>query len=326
MKRIITNALILLAVAAIVVGCAHKSELPSAQGDDVAYAKHNSVYYWKTTFALDSTEQTFLQRHQIDRIYLRMFDVAVEHNYNTQAAEVVPIATTKFISSIPAGVEIVPVTYITIEALRLMRGKENEYAQLIVERLLAMCSYNECGAIEELQIDCDWTQTTESSYFILCDCVKQLLQKRGIALSVTIRLHQLCGEVPPVDRGVLMLYNTGTLKKYETRNSILDIKDVKIYVKFMQYGLPLDYAYPAFGWGVKFMKEEFVSIVSEQDTVSQAGEYIRKERPTYAEIVAVKKYVESHLGKPASGNILYHLDYSQLNNYTDDEINQILAY
>ena len=52
----------------------------------------------------------------------------------------------------------------------------------------------------------------------------------------------------------------------------------------------------------------------------------RKERPTYAEIVAVKKYVESHLGKPASGNILYHLDYSQLNNYTDDEINQILAY
>jgi hypothetical protein len=36
--------------------------------------------------------------------------------------------------------------------------------------------------------------------------------------------------------------------------------------------------------------------------------------------------VEKQLGKPLSGNILYHFDNRQLNNYTDYEIDQIIAY
>ena len=46
----------------------------------------------------------------------------------------------------------------------------------------------------------------------------------------------------------------------------------------------------------------------------------------YAEIIEVKELVEHKLGKPANGNILYHLDDVQLKNYTDNEISQILAY
>ena len=56
------------------------------------------------------------------------------------------------------------------------------------------------------------------------------------------------------------------------------------------------------------------------------NEYIRYERPTFAEILEVKEAVEKNFGKPASGNILYHLDNKQLENYAHNEIDKILAY
>lgn len=124
----------------------------------------NSIYYWKTFFDIDLTEMSFLQRRNISRVYLRMFDVAIEQNYQTGSTDIVPIATTELVSSVPKNVEIVPVTYITIDALRAMIGREVESASLIVERLLAMSSYNECGKISEIQLDCDWTNSTKSSY------------------------------------------------------------------------------------------------------------------------------------------------------------------
>lgn len=287
---------------------------------------HNSIYHWRTTFALDSAERAFIEHHNINRIYLRMFDVALEQNYETTLPEIVPIATTRFVDTIPANCEVVPVAYITIDALRAMQGEEAQYAHLIVERMKAMCSYNNCGTIKELQLDCDWTQTTRESYATLCRAAKDSLHKEDIALSITVRLHQLQEDPPPANRAVLMLYNTGALKEFDTHNSILDIKDVKPYIKPMKYPIPLSYAYPFFGWGVKFKDEEFVAIVSAQDSTETDNEHIRLERATYNEIAAVKELIESNLGKPQGGNILYHLDNTQLHNYTNNEIDQILTF
>ena len=286
--------------------------------------KRNSVYYWKTVFDIDSTAMSFIEKHDIGRIYLRMFDVATEPDFLNGNFEIVPIATTKFASSVPNNLEIVPVTYITIDALRAMAGREAEFASLIVERLLAMSSYNECGKINEIQLDCDWTSTTKNSYCKLCGIVKDSLSSKGMDLSITVRLHQLQETPPPADRGVLMLYNTGALKSTETQNSILCIDDVKPYIKQKKYAIPLDYAYPVFGWGVKFRNNKFVSIVPYDNKDISDNEFIRYERPTVAEILEAKKLVEKNIGKPASGNILYHLDSVQLKNYTDHEISQIL--
>ena len=288
--------------------------------------KRTSIYHWKSTFELDSAEVEFLQKHNIDRIYLKLFDVATEHNFLDGTTDIVPIATTKFVSSAPKGVEIVPVVYITIEALRAMEGREAEFANLIVERSVAMCNYNKLGKMRELQLDCDWTSTSKAIYCNLCKLVKDLLQTKEMTLSITIRLHQL-KEVPPTaDSGVLMLYNMGALTNPDTRNSILDIKDAKPYIKTLEYPIPLNYAYPAFGCGVKFENKKFVSIVAEDYKPLSNKEQVRVERPTFAEIIAVKELVEHKLGKPANGNILYHLDDVQLKNYTDNEISQILAY
>ncbi len=288
--------------------------------------KHTSIYHWKSTFELDAAELAFLQTHNIDRIYLKLFDVATEHNFLVGSADIIPIATTKCVSAVPKGVEIVPVVYITIDALRAMEGRETEFANLIVERSVAMCNYNKLGKIHELQLDCDWTSTSKEVYEKLCGVVRTTLHEKNIDLSITVRLHQLRESAPPADRGVLMLYNTGQLKSPKTKNSILDIADAKPYLKSTKYPIPLDYAYPAFGWGVKFQKDKFVAIVTDEDTKVLGDEYIRHERASASEILKVKALVEDKLGKPASGNILYHLDNAQLKNYTDNEIAQILAY
>lgn len=287
---------------------------------------HRSIYHWKGTFSPDSTELALLKALKIDRIYLKLFDVVSEWDEREQVQQIVPIATTRFAAPMPKGVEVVPVSYITIEALRAMAGKEKEYAALILERMVAMCSYNECGEIRTTQLDCDWTASTKTSYNRLCTIIRDSLHQRGMRLSTTIRLHQLGETPPPADHGVLMLYNTGALKSPETKNSILDLKDAAPYLKKRSYPLPLDYAYPLFGWGVKFRKGEFQAIVSEEALPDSPEEQIRRERPTAQELIAVKALVEERLGKAAEGNILYHLDDEQLKNYTRDEINQILEH
>jgi hypothetical protein len=320
MKKLSTKILLSLVLVAAMTGC----RAPITDANDAV--TQNSIYYWRTTFDIDSTEVAFLERHNIKRLYVRMFDVAIEQNLLNGELEIVPIATNRFVSEIPGGVEIVPVTYITIEALRAMDGKETEFALLIVERLLAMASYNNCGEIREIQLDCDWTESTKESYQKLCQLVKTELATRNIQLSLTIRLHQMQETPPPADRGVLMLYNTGALKNPNTNNSILDIEDIKPYLRKTTYPIPLDYAYPVFSWGVKFSRNKFVSIVSSEDSLVTDDEHIRYERVTATEILEVKELVEQRFGKPAQTNILYHLDTKQLKNYTDDEISQIFNH
>lgn len=317
MKHSLTKHLLLIvALAATLAGCHTEPKQPP----------RNSIYHWKSTFCPDSTELAILKEYDITRIYMKMFDVSVEQNHLSGIAEVVPIATTKFLSPIPNGVEIVPTAFITIEALRAMAGKEAEFAELIVERMLAMCSYNKCGPISELQLDCDWTSSTRYTYATLCEQAKGRLAEYGIELSITLRLHQLGETPPPADRAVLMLYNTGAIKDPSTENSILDIDNVRPYLKRnSNYPLPLSYAYPAFGWGVRFRGEEFVAITSENAEAAE-GETIRFERPTIADIYDVKVLVEERLGKPQGGNIIYHLDTKQLDYYTPNEILLILAH
>lgn len=286
----------------------------------------NAIYHWKTTFAPDSTELAFLEKHKVGKMYVRMFDVAIQADLIGKTTSIVPIATTTFDEPIPDGTEIIPTVYITIDALRQMHNNEEYYADIIIRRTLAMARYNNCGNIHEIQFDCDWTKSTRNIYIKLCQAATKILHSQNIILSSTIRLHQLDEEAPPVDRGVLMLYNTGAIKNPETQNSILDIADIKPYLKKEKYDIPLDYAYPTFGWGVKFKNNKFVKIVTNPDTEQTTeDEYVRLERASAETILKAKKMTEKALGAPDAGNIIYHLDYSQLQHYTDNEIAQIYS-
>ena len=214
------------------------------------------------------------------------------------------------------------------------------YAERIVERIHDMLAfhYDTTGSsshyISEVQLDCDWTESTRKTYFELAEEVQRRLKKHNIILSSTLRLHQLKESedtdiTMPFDRTMLMCYNTGRLQDYHTANSILDFDDVKPYLK--QYKgkiLPhTDIAYPVYGWGVAFDKEKkFTHLINShnldevQNTQVQNNTtvHIREEWGKTKEIAKVQKALPSHDNTYTV--ILYHLDSTNLSNYSYEEI------
>lgn len=320
----------------------------------------NSMYYWKTVFHLDSAEIAFIQKHDIKRIYLRMFDVsedtyATRINDKTYPNASVRIATHDyyFLKDSLNDMEFVPVVFITLEALKAMKGNEGLLATNIVTRVRNMCEYNELPNVNELQLDCDWTTSTENSFFNLCDSVKYYISNLGLPwrLSSTIRLHQLSRKTPPVDNGVLMVYNTGSYNDPDVKNSIMDIKDIEPYLKHLsRYALHLDIAYPTYSWQLLFRKRQFIGLLNGlnladttrfskrgenfyrarqdipfNDRLILEGDIVRQETSEYDDISIIKKRIEKILFNKRHSNILYHLDSKNLSKYTDNEIDHIIS-
>ena len=205
-----------------------------------------SVYYWRTTLTLNSAERAFLTEHGVGRMYVRYFDVVMRDG------QLMPNATLQVQDSLPAGVEVVPTVFIVENCLR---HNLDSVAQLLVDRVVQMSETNDLPAAPELQIDCDWTQHSQDAYYAFLRHVRSLLKERGMRLSVTIRLHQLAMAPPPVDEGVLMVYNTGDATRGGDHNPILDYRDVEPYLRYVaDYDLPLCAAYPVFGWKLLFAK------------------------------------------------------------------------
>ena len=299
------------------------------EGKTTTDAEHqsNGVYYWRTVFELNDYERDFLKEHQVKRLYLRLFDVVPAENGAQHDFEVVPNATITFREPMPEDVEIVPVVYITLDALRLINSPKHNYAEIITQRVLNMADFNNLGKISEVQLDCDWTQHTQDSYFAFCQAMKDALKPYGIQLSCTIRLWQLACACPPVDRGVLMLYNTGTITNPNTSNSILDLEDVKAYLKGEAYDLPLSLAYPTFNWYVWFRNDNYMGLFHDQPGLEiETGDVVRYEHVSFNELRQLDSLVRLKLpDADHSSVILYHLDSANLSNYTTDEIHQIYS-
>lgn len=326
-------------VGCLVAGCDSAKVLP--------HGRTNAVYYWKTVFSLDSAETDFLSRHDIHRIYIRFFDVVV--NASSSGEDVIPNASIVFNDSVPVK-EVVPTVYITLDALRKMSGNERIWAEKIVTRIDNMCQYNNLGHLRELQLDCDWTASTESAFFNLCREVKMAMSEVDSApiLSSTIRLHQLSGDAPPVDYGVLMLYNTGSFKNPDVDNSILSLSDVEPYINDLpSYSLPLDFAYPVYKWNLLFRNNKFegllrAEIVAGQnirnvgegrlmvmsDTVLgdyalRRGDILRQESSPFEVLNNVKSLINRNAPSPGHSAVLYHLSSGNLSEYTCGQIDSL---
>ena len=201
----------------------------------------NAVYYWRTDLRLDSTERAFLKQYHIKKVYCRYFDVVMNDSLGPM-----PNATLKFSDTMPIGVEIIPTVFIVENC---MHQKPNGLARKIVDRILQMNETNDIKGVREIQIDCDYTARSRMFYYQFLEELRLVLSTVNYKLSTTIRLHQLSMKVPPVDYGVLMLYNTGHPMKFMERNPILDIRDVAPYLRYLEdYDLPLAAAYPVFLW------------------------------------------------------------------------------
>ena len=346
------SIIILLAISPFIVSCGHGAGVKKSLDRPAV----NSIYFWKTRFELGDYEQSFLKEHDIRRMYVRFFDVDDDTAWPYgQLNRIVPVATTQFITSKPDSVEIVPTVFITVRSISYIEhseGGSKEAAQKIVRRVLNMADYNDMGPVKEVQLDCDWTESTQNAYFSLCKEVGNLLHKEGIILSSTIRLHQLRTVAPPVDCGVLMLYNTGSLQSVSETNSIISRNEVAKYLrnKKMNYALPLDFAYPTYRWGLVFRDATFCGILHKSDFSDQSlytpqedgtymvarhhevdGEFltsgmsIRVENAPVATILEVKTLVDKSFPDMPHSNILYHLDSLNLTKYTPDEITSIYS-
>lgn len=359
-----TKSILLKLLFAVIVlsSCGQRANplgVRSADSDTLAIQTRpdcNAVYYWKTRFALNEFEQTFLREHKIGRIYLRFFDVAASEDLMGDVKDAVPIGTVAFDCPKPEDVEIVPTVFVTVPALGVVSYQDNgidSLASRIVTRVLNMADYHDMGPIHEIQLDCDWTERTRDTFYYLCSCVRKRLHQKGIALSATIRLHQLRQSAPPVDRGVLMVYNTGMIQKQSTHNSILSETDVRQYLKGtpVKYDLPLDFAWPTYGWGVWFSDGKFRGLLHHTDYsdtslyAKQAdgtlrvicehqmeghsllpGDRIRPENSPYDAVAAVKALVNQAFPDQKHNNILYHLDSLNLSHYTSDEIQNFFSH
>jgi hypothetical protein len=262
----------------LIAGCSEREEL----------SESNAVYYWRTDFKLDSTEWAFLHRYQINKVYCRYFDVVM----NEEGAEPKPNATISFSCSLPDSIALIPTIYITEDC---MHQTHQGLAEKIVKRIRQMNETNDIKSGSEIQIDCDYTSKSRKTYYQFLNEVKQAW---GQTVSTTIRLHQLSMAAPPVDYGVLMIYNTGDPKKWEERNPILDIRDVQPYLKRLEaYPLPLAAAYPVYQW-VRTIRN-----IRVEHTV-EAGEILR-----------VKEAVEKKRNSLKKAIITYHLDKDNINRY-----------
>ena len=195
-----------------------------------------SFYHW---------ENTYNQKEIKQKVYVKVLDIS----YSTKIEVINTIFQTEPNNSF------VPVVYITNDTM-----KNVDYSIISNQIIKNLKATN--LSFEELQIDCDWSSSTQSNYFKLLEDLKVKLNK---TLSATIRLHQIKYYVktgiPPVDYGVLMYYNMSDISDINTKNSILDNDIAKKYhYNFDSYKLKLKLALPLYSQAIQFRENKALDI------------------------------------------------------------------
>ena len=194
------------------------------------------------TISFYSWENSFNEKKIKEKLYIKVLDIA----YSTKL-EIIK----SNLQETPK--DFIPVVYITNETM------QNVDYSLVSDRILqGLKNYN----FSELQIDCDWSNLSQSNYFKLLLDLKTKLNK---TLSATIRLHQIKyyqkTGIPPVDYGVLMYYNMSNISDINTKNSILDNDIAKKYhYNFDSYKLKLKLALPLYSQAIQFRDNKALSI------------------------------------------------------------------
>ncbi|MBL7814010.1 MAG: hypothetical protein JNL70_03310 [Saprospiraceae bacterium] len=226
-----------------------------------------AFYHWKSL-----VNPVDLQQAKTDKLYVRLFDV--DWNETTQFPE--PLADVQRFSAFSKFKQVTPVVFLTNKTFeKLSESQLDRFVQQLFQKI---CRDTEGCYSEEIQFDCDWTETTRDRYFAFLQRIKGVFFEKKI--SATIRLHQIKfmekTGVPPVDRGMLMAYNMGDLDNLKTENSILSVETLKQYVqKLGQYPVKLDVALPLFSWGVVFRDGAATKLLNNlsQNDILQTPQY-----------------------------------------------------
>ncbi|MEH6304851.1 hypothetical protein RYH73_04300 [Olivibacter sp. CPCC 100613] len=313
-----------------------------------------AFYYWKTQYQRREREQATLNKLDTKQLFVRIMDVDLDET----GLKAIPVSPIVFKNKLPDSIDVVPVVYIVNNVLK----QQSEQAlTMLANRILsfteAKVKQGGKNKFTELQIDCDWTQTTRETYFSLLKKIKALTSHKTIILSATLRLHQIKNRhssgIPPVDKVLLMCYNMGNLRKYGTQNSILDEKEMAIYLKdfLPHYPLPVDIALPLFSWSVVFRDQQYVGISKHLDSQSltdtnlfyrqgntslyhlkkelpkaglRVNDVIRREEVNIETLFVASDFLSRYLPRKDLKVVFYHLDAALLNRFSDEQLQEII--
>ena len=241
----------ILFIALIPVICIHCNKDNTTQ---IAF------YYWRTNYVLNQTEQQIIRDNNVNTLYIRYFDVDLS-NPDSLA---VPVAIINFTQK-PDVKKIIPVIFIKNKVFT--KGKTNTQqlaAQL--NTLVNAINKQQALAITEIQVDCDWSDSSRDSFMQFINYFKIIGAK---TISATIRLHQVKYHkitlIPNVDYGVLMYYNMGDVNNL-SENSIYNKKTADKYISALSnYPLKLKIALPIYSWAVQIRKGQIINLVNKID-------------------------------------------------------------
>ena len=298
-----------------------------------------SFYYWRTNFGLNQYENNVLAQNNVQSLYVRYFDVDLDPANGLPRPVSTIVSDSGFFKK-----SIIPVVYIKN---RVFEKTDSKGIYTLGENIFQLIrGINEKKGIvaPEIQFDCDWTEKTKDEFFLFLNHYKKL---SGQKLSATIRLHQVKYRdrtgIPPVDEGVLMFYNMGTISASDA-NSIYEEKNALKYVSSLKhYPLRLDIALPVFSWGIgsrngkvhyllnkmyakDFEKDSnFVSLTANRykarHSFFKSGYYIMENDEIKIENISANDLsqmagmLKKNISQPVKKIIFYDLDSSNFINY-----------
>lgn len=247
-------------------------------GDRSLKPRQLAFYHWRTVWRPTQAECEWLDSLGCQKLYIKCLDIA----RSPESGAIEPYARLETADTVGlSGRVLVPAVFIangvfqniTTPDLDALAEKTAHAVADATRRWppSAVSPYHQPGW-REIQFDCDWTASTRGAFFEFLKIVRPLLPA-GTQLSATIRLHQYKFPqqtgVPPVDRGMLMLYNTGDLENPDAGHSIFSLNDARKYAPKSPYPRPLDVALPLFSWALVYRSGTLWKIIPEMGDLAQ---------------------------------------------------------
>ena len=255
---------VVLCLVLSVIFSACNIETNTSNSSTNSHTVNRSFYHWKQSFHMEEVEIQMVEDLELKNLYLRFFDIIWQ-----PPTGAIPTAIVHFQSPIPDSLSLIPCVYIENKVFQQLQGNTEieDLAKKSATKIQTLLKKSGKLQITEIQMDCDWTGSTQLAYFHFLASFKKHFEA-DLTLSATIRLHQIKYSektgVPPVDKGMLMYYNMGKIKEPQTPNSILDNQIGRQYISSKtNYELPLDIALPIFEWGVWFHNDKFSGIFND---------------------------------------------------------------
>ncbi|RZJ69080.1 hypothetical protein [Flavobacterium sp.] len=328
----------LLLLSAVLSACSEKKPVKVER----------AFYYWKSD-GLHQIEA--LRRLKTQKLYVKYFEIDFSGEMGA-----FPIDKTYSKGKIDSTFAVVPTVFIRNEVfLKSSQGEIDTLAEnvrFLIDKYVAYSNNKDIPA--EWQFDCDWTPKSRDNYFRFLKKIKAISGKQ---ISCTLRLYPFKYRtkmgVPPVDRAMLMCYNLIQPLEDKTRNSILDVDELKAYLTVDEkYPLPLDVALPIFSWMHLYHNGKFSGLVDGRinkfgaavkktkpiwyefvkDTVIdyehyfREGDQIKFEEITTKQLFAAQKLLVEKLKLHGDVTVsLFHFDNEQLSAFKDDEIEKLYS-